>query len=198
MQILPAKIRTVNNDLSEMEECLRNNTGKTEELERKISELQNSIKEIKEELRKITDENKKREFENIVSQKSPDELIKTAEKYIKDQNYEYAENLLNAFIEKNPDDIHCGQMMFYKGESLFEQKNYKDAAMEYLNGYKKNPNGSKAADTLYKLALCFKELSKYKESKTTLEKIIKDFPNKTAVVKAAAQELKNFEKNKSK
>ena len=87
-------------------------------------------------------------------------------------------------------------MLFYKGESFFYEKNYESAAIEYRNGYKTNPNGSKAAKTLYQLALCFEKLAKIEEAKKILKKIISDYPKKTEEIKLAKQKLQNLEMKK--
>jgi TolA-binding protein len=78
--------------------------------------------------------------------------------------------------------------MFYVGESYFKEKDYKNAAIEYMKSYKKNSKGHKSAEALYKLALCFKRLSKNEECKATLDKLIRDYPNSGDILTKAKKE----------
>jgi TolA-binding protein len=101
-----------------------------------------------------------------------------------------ARNLLEAFIKRNPTGIYCGMMLFYIGNCYFLEKDYENAAVEYMKGFKTNPNGSRAAETLYKLALCFEKLHENANCKLTLERIRDDYPGEFA--KKALQKLKNM------
>jgi TolA-binding protein len=81
-------------------------------------------------------------------------------------------------------------MLFYIGNTYFVEKDYKNAAIEYMKGFKANPNGSKSAETLYKLALCFKQLNQKDKCRSTLKKIVDDYPGSFA--QKAASELKKI------
>ena len=186
----------ISNDVSELAECLRENTGKIENMEIEIKELKNIISVLQKRLDEKDIEDSKKKLEEQISKKSPDEIIKLSENYIKEGKGKAARELLDAFIQKNPKNIYCGMMFFYKGESFFNEKNYESAAVEYRNGYQTNPNSAKAAKTLYQLALCFEKLSKTEEALKILKKIIRDYPKKTDEIKLAKQKLQNLEVKK--
>jgi len=99
---------------------------------------------------------------------------------------------LNPFIERHSENVYCGMAMFYVGESYFREKNYKNAALEYMKSYKKNSRGHKSAECLYKLALCFKRLLKKEECKTTLDKLIRDHPSSGDILEKAKKELSSM------
>ncbi len=175
-------------DISLLEESVRNLTGKIEELEKTVSEMQKDINLLKESfVKKIDEETAKRESE-MIDGKNPEDIIKTACGLIDDNNYEEARKLLNLFIKKNPENIYCGMFVFYIGESYFKEKDYKNAAIEYMKSYKKNSKGHKSAEALYKLSLCFKRLSKNEECKATLDKLIRDYPNSGDILTKAKKE----------
>jgi TolA-binding protein len=179
-----------NNDLVELGDSLREMTGRVEELEKIVSELQKKISSCEEATdKKVKEAEAQKEAEAIAS-KTPEEILKTASDLIEENNAEDARKMLNAFIGKNPANVYCGMMLFYVGNTYFVEKDYKNAAIEYMKGFKANPSGSKSAETLYKLALCFKQLKEKDKYKSTLEKIVADYPGDFA--KKASAELKKI------
>jgi TolA-binding protein len=181
-----------NSDISLLEEIVRTNTGKIEELEKMISELQKEIAFLKESLGKKIDEEASKGETEALNGKTPEEIIKMACDLIEENSMEEARKLLNSFIKNNPSNIYCGMMMFHIGNSYFQDKDYKNAAIEYMKSYKTNSNGNKSAESLYKLALCFKRLSKIEEARTSLEKLIRDYPGYTELVTKAKKELSSL------
>jgi TolA-binding protein len=176
-------------------------TGKVEELEKKIEEAEKKLREIEKKLSDLEsdhsqrekEETEAREAEFLIANKMPDGVVKAAEKLIEEGNTTEARKPLKAFIAKNPGNIYCGMMMYYVGESLFLEKDYQNAAIEYMKSYKTNPKGSKAAAALYKLALCFKQLNEMDKYKTTLEKIVDECRSTGGeFYKKASEELKTI------
>ncbi len=74
-------------------------------------------------------------------------------------------------------DQLLGQGSF--GDTLFKQGKYDEARKEFIKEYKdaKVSNNKKAPEYLYKLAQCFKKMKKSKEARTTLKKLIADYPS---------------------
>lgn len=175
-------------DISLLEESLRGINGKVEELERTVSEMRKEINLLREAVAKKSDNEPEKDESEIIDNRSPEDIIKTACGSIDDNNYEEARKLLNLFIKKNSENIYCGMAMFHVGESYFKEKDYKNAAIEYMKSYKKNSKGNKSAEALYKLALCFKRLSKKEEFKATLDKLIRDYPNSGDIFTKAKKE----------
>jgi TolA-binding protein len=171
--------------VTELSDSLRDLTGKVEELEKEVVELKKKVVEL--ENKSSHEETVQREMEKI-SHKTPEEILKAARDLIDENNGEEGRSMLNAFVAKNPTSVYCGMMLFYVGGSYFVEKDYKNAALAYMKGFKANPTGSKAAETLYKLALCFKQLGEEEKCISTLEKIVNDYPGDFA--KKASAELK--------
>lgn len=81
-------------------------------------------------------------------------------------------------------DQLLGQGSF--GDTLFRQGKYEEARKEFIREYKdaKESNSKKAPEYLYKLAQCFKKIKKSKETKTTLKKLVADYPSSDFCSKA--------------
>ncbi|MDR2067958.1 MAG: tetratricopeptide repeat protein [Holosporaceae bacterium] len=189
---------SADSSLEEISESNRMLTGKTEELEKKLEEMEKKIIDLEKkfsavegaQLQREKEEAAAKEAELLIANKTPEEIVKTAEKLIEEGNTTEARRLLKAFVSKNSGNIYCGMMMFHIGESLFLEKDYENAALEYMGSYKTNPKGSKSAAALYKLALCFKNLNDMEKYKTTLEKIVDEYPG--AFSQKASQDLKTI------
>jgi tol-pal system protein YbgF len=151
--------------------------------------MEKEISSIREAFSQKLEENKTKEAENAVEQKNPKEILKTAADLIEDNNLEEARKLLSAYLKKHPNEAYSGVMHFYVGNSYFLEKDYKKGALDYMASYKKDPHGSKAAESLYKLALCFKRLNKNNEAKSTLDKLISDYPKSEIIAKAKKERL---------
>jgi TolA-binding protein len=179
-----------NSDVAELSDSVRESVGRIEYLEKTVAELQKRVVFLEESLEKNQEKVIDQKDASVVENSTPEEILKNALDMIEENDAEGARNLLSAFVKRKPEDIYCGMMMFYIGNTYFIEKDYKNAAIEYMKGFKTNPKGSKSAETLYKLALCFKQLNQKDKYKSTLKKIIDDYPGPFAQ-KAAAELKKN-------
>ncbi|MDR0632116.1 MAG: tetratricopeptide repeat protein [Holosporaceae bacterium] len=188
--VIAGGIEAKNNDFTELSDSLREVIGRVEELERTVAEMQKKISSFEDSANKNLQEAATQKDAEALARKTPEEILKTAIDMIEENNMEEARRILNLFVAKNPTSIYCGMMQFYVGNSYFLEKDYKNAAIEYMKGFKANPSGSKSAETLYKLALCFKQLNEKEKLKSTLEKIVDDYPGEFS--KKASAELKKI------
>jgi TolA-binding protein len=175
-------------DIALLEENVRFSNGKIEELEKKVADLQTEIELLKNAFRrKETDDASKANLD-LIAGKTPKELLSIACDLIDENKRNEARSLLKLYLEKNPTSDYCGIMKFYIGESYFREEKYEYAAKEYIDGFKDKPRGEKSAETLYKLGLCFKKLSKIAEADATFNKLINTFPDAVDLVKKAKKE----------
>lgn len=119
----------------------------------------------------------------------------------KDNKFNDAKEKFKNFVQKYPKSSMISNAYFWYGECFFKQKDYNNAAINYLKGYKESPKGAKSSDGLLKLALSLGELKKTGEACNMLAKLDKEFPsNRTAASKKMAEDAKiKFGcKNKSK
>lgn len=175
--ILLAIIAMGNSDVIAKDTSLEELSETVRELQGRVETLENDIKVLKE--GKAQEENLQKEADNIAG-KTPEAVVKEVSDLIEQNEMEKARRIVQTFVDKNPTSIYCGMLLFYAGNSYFVEKDYQNAAMEYMKSFRANPKGSKSAETLFKLALCFRNLSQMEKCKSTLEKITKDYPGEFA------------------
>lgn len=107
---------------------------------------------------------------------------------LKENKLEDAENKFTKFIEKYPNSKLIGNAYFWNGESFYRRNKFDKAALAYLKGYKQDSKGTKAGDALLKLAMALGEINKIPEACTTLEKLNREFPNRSDASKKRAKE----------
>ena len=111
--------------------------------------------------------------ENIIL--SPDEQFQKAFDLLRSQNFEKAKVSLEQFISVNPENDLAGSAHYWLGEIYLLQKNYREAALIFAEGFQKHPNSFKAPDILYKLSGALSEIDKKIEACNTLKKFKKDY-----------------------
>lgn len=109
-------------------------------------------------------------------QPSPRTDYDTAYRHILAGEYADAEKGLRAFLAAYPEDKLAADAEYWLAESLFERALYRDAAEEFVNGYKAFPKSPKAPDTLLKLALSLQNLGERDAACQTYAKLLKDYP----------------------
>ena len=122
---------------------------------------------------------------------SPEQAYESARAYITQTEYPKAQKALAEFVAAFPEHKLASAALYWMGETYFVEKNYKVAAQKFLEGYKKDPKGSKAADNLLKLSLCLDALGKSPEACTTLKKLFKEYPAMNGSIKAMAQRTRD-------
>ena len=76
----------------------------------------------------------------------------------------------------------------YKGPELFIlEKNYREAALIFAEGFQKFPDSIKAAEMLFKLSQSLYQVEKTTEACKTMEKLIIDFPKNKIIPQTKKQ-----------
>lgn len=81
-----------------------------------------------------------------------------------------------------------GENTLETAKNYITQKKYEESVELLADMYKASPNGPEAAEVLYLLASCFKELKKLDKANTILEKVAGEYTGKFA--DRARQELR--------
>ncbi len=145
---------------------------------------------------KITSENENTEDnDNTKSEESitaevkltPEDQFQIAFDNIRSKNWKEAKNSFIKFIENHPENQLSGSAHYWLGELYILEKQYRDAALIFAEGYQKFPESIKSPDMLYKLSLALYEVNKINESCKTLEKLILDYPKNKITVNAKKQ-----------
>ena len=103
-------------------------------------------------------------------------------------SYPEAEKAFKKFIAANSKDPLTGSAYYWLGETYSTQKVYDKAAVQYLRGYKKFPDGAKAPDSLLKLGMSLGKLKKKKEACTIFKKMADEYPDISSSLTQRAQE----------
>ena len=105
-------------------------------------------------------------------------------------DYDGAETAFNEFITLHPDSQLSGNAYYWLGETYYVRTRYNDAAIAFLKGYQRFPNGDKAPDNLLKLGMSLARLDNKKaEACATFGELKAKFPDAPQTVRdKAAQE----------
>lgn len=107
------------------------------------------------------------------------------------KNHQWAEgrSALQAFLDKHPDDELADNAAYWIGETYYINKQYKEAAKSFLEGYRKYPKADKAPDNLLKLAKSLAALNQVDNACTTYAKLLEDYPGSLPrIIKLAKSE----------
>ncbi len=92
-------------------------------------------------------------------------------------DYDGAETAFNEFITMHPDSQLSGNAYYWLGETYYVRNSYQQAAIAFLKGYQKFPDGDKAPDNLLKLGMTLTRLSKNAEACATFNELKSKFPD---------------------
>lgn len=107
----------------------------------------------------------------------PKALYEEAYGELMQRNYNGAASKFSEFIRLHPKDSLAGNAQFWLGETHYVRGDYRQAAENFLKGYKNYKNGNKAADSLLKLAMSLKQLGQKDAACTTLRELTAKYPN---------------------
>ncbi len=172
----------VSQDISE----IKSNTISDNETENTLGTLNISKKtnDTNEEI--ISDEQKvnTNEKEEMLS---PEDQFQVAFDNIRDKKWQDAKTSFELFIVDNPDNQLSGSAHYWLGELFILEKNYREAALIFAEGFQKFPDSIKAAEMLFKLSQSLYQVEKTTEACKTMEKLIIDFPKNKIIPQTKKQ-----------
>ena len=109
---------------------------------------------------------------------------------IKNRQYDRAQSEFETFLENYPDHPLAGNAKYWLGETHYVRGNFETSARIFAEGYKRYPEGSKAADNLLKLGLSLDALGKTDDACVALKQLQKENPAGAGpVLRRADQEM---------
>jgi tol-pal system protein YbgF len=93
------------------------------------------------------------------------------------------------FVDRHRDHPLASDAHFWLGETYYVQGDYKQAAQSFLKGYRDYPDGRKAPDTLFKLALSLQQLEQTSQACSTFAEVAKKYPTAANVRNEALKEM---------
>ena len=108
---------------------------------------------------------------------TPQEQYAHAQQFLFSQKYAEAERSFTAFIAAHPNDALTSNARYWLGETYYVRQDYEKAAVAFAEGWQKDQKGSKAPDSLLKLAMSLSNMKKSKEACAAFEKLRTDYPS---------------------
>ena len=118
---------------------------------------------------------------------SPEDQFQVAFDNIRDKKWQDAKTSFEQFISDNPDNQLSGSAHYWLGELYILEKNYREAALIFAEGFQKFPDSIKAAEMLFKLSQSLYQVEKTVEACKTMEKLIIDFPKNKIIPQTKKQ-----------
>ncbi len=118
---------------------------------------------------------------------SPEDQFQVAFDNIRDKKWQDAKTLFEQFISDNPENQLSGSAHYWLGELYILEKNYREAALVFAEGFQKFPDSIKAAEMLFKLSQSLYQVEKTTEACKTMEKLIIDFPKNKIIPQTKKQ-----------
>jgi tol-pal system protein YbgF len=123
--------------------------------------------------------------------KSPEEMYEVAVGQVKGGNPKKGRETLSDFAAKYPDHKLIPNVLYWKGEAFYAEKDFENAILTFQDVVDKYPRGEKAPDAMYKQGLSFLALKDNKNARILLDLVQKKYP-KSKAAEMAKKKLKEI------
>ena len=174
------------NEVSEEITEFKNNTLSDSENENTLGTL-NISKKTNETAKELISNNQDVNSNGEEEILSPEDQFQVAFDNIRDKKWQDAKNSFELFIADNPNNQLSGSAHYWLGELFILEKNYREAALIFAEGFQKFPDSIKAPEMLFKLSQSLYQVEKTVEACKTMEKLIIDFPKNKIIPQTKKQ-----------
>lgn len=124
--------------------------------------------------------------------KSPEEMYEVAVGQVKGGNPKKGRETLSDFAAKYPDHKLIPNVLYWKGEAFYAEKDFENAILTFQDVVDRYPRGEKAPDAMYKQGLSFLALKDTKNARILLDLVQKKYPKSKAaeMAKKKLQEIR--------
>ncbi len=190
-------------DLDDYSIIFNRQSKQIKELKQKIKTLEENIDQINIKLDNYLSPDAIRPDRQIISSnanmQNKDKIVTLDDKTaydlalanFKDGKLLTAEREFGDFIKNYPDSRYQSNAYFWQAETFYQRGEFAKAAEIYQKGYKQNPGGSKAADTLLKQAFALAAIDKKQEACKLLNTLDIEFPQRPSLSIKKAKDAKN-------
>ena len=119
---------------------------------------------------------------------TPQEQYDRAFAFLRQANYPEAETAFKNFIDKNPKEKLIDNAKYWYGETLYVRARFDESAVAFADAYQQNPQGTKAPDSLLKLAMSLGALNKTADACVALTELKTKYTSAPATVKSRAED----------
>jgi len=123
--------------------------------------------------------------------RSPEEMYEVGVGQVKGGNPKKGRETLSDFAVKYPDHKLIPNVLYWKGEAYYAEKDYENAILTFQDVVDKYPRGEKAPDAMYKQGLSFLALKDSKNARLLLDLVQKKYP-KSKAAEMAKKKLKEI------
>jgi tol-pal system protein YbgF len=99
----------------------------------------------------------------------------SAFKLLNEKKFAEAAASFDAFVKKYPADPLTANAYYWLGESQYARNDFTRSSESFRKGFEVNPEGNKAADNLYKLAMSLSQVRRKNEACVVLNKVIEKY-----------------------
>ena len=187
LQSIPLNnVEVTNDEVSQDSSEVKSNALSDTETENTLGTL-NISKNTNEKNEEVVSGNEEVNYNEKEEVLSPEDQFQVAFDNIRDKKWQDAKNSFEKFILDNPNNQLSGSAHYWLGELYILEKNYRQAALTFAEGYQKFPESIKAAEMLFKLSQSLYQVDKTVEACKTMEKLIIDFPKNKIIPQAKKQ-----------
>jgi tol-pal system protein YbgF len=160
-----------------------------EDLDRRFTALETRVGALE---KAIDDQQKKGVDASAKSaEATPEEMYQQGVDLVKSASTQKAREVLNKFLEKNPNHELAANAHYWIGETYYTEKSYDQAILEFEKVIKNYPDKEKVPAAMLKQGMAFKAIGDKKSAGYILNKLIEKFP-KTAEASSARSKLKDM------
>lgn len=160
---------------------------KLDELQKGQSALFEEMKKLKEEnlqLTKTLSERPKASSGSTPQKKSANASYSEGIKAYNSKKYAVAEKAFRSYLETSPKGKQETDAHFYLGDSLFRQKEYEEAVLQFSVVHEKAPISRLGRKSTLRIAESFKAMGKMKDAKAFAQVLVDQSPNSTEAKQA--------------
>lgn len=108
---------------------------------------------------------------------TPETSYEDAVKLVKDGNVSRGRQLLNAFIQENPQSKLLPNAYYWLGETFYHDKRYAQAILTFREVTSRYPKHDKAAAALLKIGFAYEQLGDKPNARFYLGNLLQEYPN---------------------
>jgi tol-pal system protein YbgF len=121
---------------------------------------------------------------------TPESLYERSNESLLRRQFAEAEAGFSTFLQKYPEHSLSGSAQYWLGETYYAQNDYKSAAANFLQGYKKYPTSRRAPDSLLKLGISLNRLGQGEQACAAFAAVSAEYPKAVDARKRAQAEAK--------
>lgn len=112
-------------------------------------------------------------------------------KLLSEKKYADASASFDAFVKKYPNDPLTANAYYWLGESQYARGDFTRSAESFRKGFEAAPDGNKAPDNLYKLAMSLSQVHRKNEACVVLSRVVDKYADSAARTVAKAEDARN-------